>query len=201
VTIRRLFVAVTPSAAASADLGAVVDGLHVSQANRPGHSTRLAARDRWHVTVVFLGDVAEERVDGAADAIRAAAAELAPFELRLAGGGTFGRGSRAILWSGLDGDVDQLRQLSTAVRRELRRARLPFDRKPLRAHLTLSRPGDRVAPDEVRADVATLAGHRGPLWSVADVQLMVSELEQTATGPAPRYTPVATIALVTPSGR
>jgi len=36
---------------------------------------------------------------------------------------------------------------------------------------------------------------------VADVQLMVSEMEQTATGPALRYTPVATIALVTPSGR
>ena len=107
MTIRRLFVAVTPSAAAIADLGAVVDGLHVSQANRPGHSTRLAARDRWHVTVVFLGDVPEERVDGAADAIQAGTAELAPFELRLAGGGTFGRGSRAILWSGLDGDVDR----------------------------------------------------------------------------------------------
>jgi len=201
VDTRRLFVAVTPSPAAIADLGAVVDGLHVSRANQPGHSTRLAARDRWHVTVVFLGDIPSDRVVAAADAVRAAVADLGPFELNLAGGGTFGRGSRAILWSGLGGDVDQLRQLSLSVRRELRRAHLPFDRKPLRAHLTLSRPGDRVAPEQVKADVATLAGHYGPTWSVDDVQLMVSEMEQTATGPAPRYTPVATIALATPAGR
>jgi 2'-5' RNA ligase len=198
VATQRLFVAVTPSPAAIADLGAVVDGLHVSRANQPGHSTRLAARDRWHITVVFLGDVPSVRVAAAADAVRAATTNLGPFELCLAGGGTFGRGSRAILWSGLGGEVDQLRQLSLAVRRELRRARLPFDRKPLRAHLTLSRPGDRVAREQVKADVATLAGHSGPMWSVVDVQLMVSEMEQTATGPAPRYTPVATIALATP---
>ena len=194
---QRLFVAVTPSAAAIEDLGAVVDGLHVSQANRPGHSTRLAARDRWHVTVVFLGDVPGDRVVAVADAVRAGTDGTGPFELRLAGGGTFGRGSRAILWSGLDGDVETLRQLSLTVRRELRRARLPFDRKPLRAHVTLSRPGDRVAPDLVKADVATLAGHSGPMWTVADVQLMASEMEQTGTGPVPRYTPVVTIALPT----
>lgn len=190
----RLFVAVSPSAEAVADLGAVVDGLEVSRANQPGHSTRLAPRDRWHITLAFLGDVPTAKAT-AAEAAITSAATVAAFPLCFAGGGTFCRGRSAILWCGVDGDRASLRLLGDSLRRALRRARLPYDRKPLRPHLTISRPGARVPPDAIAADVATLTGYRGPLWTVDHVQLMVSEMEQTATGPQPRYTPVATVPL------
>jgi 2'-5' RNA ligase len=188
-------VAVTPPPAAVDHLGAVVDSLEVSRANQPGHSTRLAARDRWHVTVVFLGDVAELRLTDVGEALAAAATGTDPFGLRFAGGGLFGRGRRAILWSGLAGDVAALRTLSTAARAALRRARLPYDRKPLRPHLTISRPGARVDADALRRDVATLQEYEGPEWLVDTVELMRSDMDQRPTGPVPRYTPVTTVPL------
>jgi RNA 2',3'-cyclic 3'-phosphodiesterase len=189
---RRLFVSVDPTAEAVAHLGSTVDTLEVSKANAPGHSTRLAARNRWHITLAFLGDVRTDRVDRAAEAVeRAVAAVEGPITLSLAGGGTFrGRGGQTILWGGLSGDIAALRRLAVAVRRELRRSRLPHDAKPVRPHLTLARPGDRVAPELVAADVATLSAYAGPEWTVDAVHVVDSVL-----GPNPVYTRLASISM------
>jgi 2'-5' RNA ligase len=185
--VRRLFVAVDPPLEAVSHLGEVVDTLAVSRANAPGRSTRLAARDRWHVTLVFLGDVNEDRVEDASAAVsRAAAVASGPIRLCFASGGKFGRGKFTILWAGIGGDIAALRTLVAATRRELRRSRLPRDDKPFRPHLTIARPGDRVEPDLIAADVATLASYAGPEWTADAVHLVASEL-----GPRPRHTRIA----------
>jgi 2'-5' RNA ligase len=183
VEVRRLFVCVDPSPEAVEHLGAVVDTLAVAQANTEGHSTRLAARDRWHVTLAFLGDVRVDRIDRVSAAIDRASADLEPVTVRFAGGGTFGRGRFSILWAGLDGDVAGLRQASAAVRRELRRNRVHFDARPFRPHLTISRPGGRVDRDQLAGDVAILSAYVGPQWTVEASHLVASEL-----GPRPVYT-------------
>jgi 2'-5' RNA ligase len=192
---QRLFVALDPTPEALAHLGAVVDSLEVSRANAPGHSTRLTSRDSWHITVAFLGDVPTDRVPAAVEAMRASASRAAPLRLAFAGGGTFGRGRSAILWAGVDGDLPGLRRLGGSLRRDLRRARLPFDAKPLHAHLTISRPGERVSREQVAADVETLSSYVGPAWTADAMYLKVSEIQQTPSGPKPRYTSIATATL------
>ncbi|MEV0394495.1 2'-5' RNA ligase family protein [Polymorphospora rubra] len=102
--------------------------------------------------------------------------------LRLAGGGRFGRGRFTVLWVGLDGDVDALALVSDAVRTELTRARVPYDRRPLRPHLTLARPGERLTRAAVNADLVELAGYVGPWWPLAEMVLMRSH-----PGPRPTY--------------
>jgi 2'-5' RNA ligase len=191
----RLFVAIDPSPEALTHLGAVVDTLEVSRANAPGHSTRLTSRDSWHITVAFLGDVPADRVPAAVEAMRASASRATPMRLAFASGGTFGKGRSAILWAGLDGDVPGLRRLGGSLRRDLRRARLPSDAKPLHPHLTISRPGERVSREQVAADVETLSGYVGPEWTADAMYLMVSEMQRTDSGPKPRYTSIATAPL------
>jgi 2'-5' RNA ligase len=203
---RRMFVAVSPPDEAVTHLGIVVDSLEVSRADAPGSSTRVAPRDRWHVTLAFLGDVPVTRIDTATHALSRAVAyddgtspgEGATSTIRvcLAGGGTFGRGRFTILWCGLGGDIAALRRLAAGVRTELRRAHLPFDRKGFRPHLTISRPGGRVAPRAVAADVATLDAYAGPLWTVEAVHLVASDIEHGATGPVPRYTRLSSVPLL-----
>lgn len=202
VAEQRLFVAIDPPPAAVADLAAIVDTLEVSRANAPGRSTRVAARSRWHVTLAFLGAVPGRRVDEAAVAVTRAVATTTGagrpigvatpslITVRFAGGGTFGRRRFAILWAGIDGDVAALSALSASVRDELRRARLPYDAKQFRPHLTLARPGDRISPESLDADVATLSSYVGPWWTVDAVHLVASEL-----GPDPKHTRLATVAL------
>ena len=176
-----------PPAGACDDLERQLAGLHVASAASRGVNTRLARRDTWHVTLAFLGEVAEERGPDAALAIERAvtawrAAAPGPPQLLLAGGGRFGRGRFTVLWVGVDGDREALAGLSRQVRRELKRDRLPYDDRPLKPHLTIARPGDRLDKAAVEADRAALANYRGPAWPVQSVQLVRSHL-----GPKPWY--------------
>ena len=139
----RLFAAVYPPASAVDHLVTFVSALRVGVASAAGVNTRLARPDTVHVTVAFLGDVADERLDAVTEALGRAVDGPAP-SVRLAGGGRFGRGKFTVLWTGLDGDVDALRGLAGAARRSLKKARLPYDDRPWKPHLTIARPGDRL---------------------------------------------------------
>jgi 2'-5' RNA ligase len=156
----------------------------VTAAADRGVNTRLARRETWHVTLAFLGEVADDRASRATTALERIAAgwQRDPPELRLAGGGRFGRGRFTVLWVGVGGDQDELIRLGRLVRRELRHERLPVDDRQFKPHLTVARPADRVDRAAVDADRDTLAAYAGPAWRVSQVDLMRSYL-----GPVPRY--------------
>ncbi|HEY8453766.1 MAG: RNA 2',3'-cyclic phosphodiesterase [Micromonosporaceae bacterium] len=180
----RLFVAVYPTEEALEHLAAAVSRLRLGAAAASGVNVRLTARPLWHVTLAFLGEVADERVRVAEEAVREGvrswlAGGGRPPALRLAGGGRFGRRRFTVMWVGLQGEVDQLRSLGDAVRAHLRRSRVDYDRKPLRPHLTFARPGDRLPEADLTADLATLAGYEGPGWTVDQVYLVRSHLGPT----------------------
>ncbi len=181
----RLFVAAYPPPAAVEHLAAAIGELHVVRV-----AARVSRVDTWHVTLAFLGEVPAERLPVAADAVSLAAQVTAPLRLRVAGGGSFGRGRTSVLWAGLAGAVPELVELAGATRRALGRARLPYDRKPVRPHLTLARPGERVPGEQLAQDVAVLDGYRGPEWTLDRILLVSSEL-----GPVPRYQVVHEAAL------
>jgi 2'-5' RNA ligase len=176
---QRLFVAVDPPGYAVEHLAKTVAGLHVAEA-----AAGLAASERWHVTLAFLGDVTDDRVVRAHRALSRAAGGpgARPAALRVSGGGTFrGRGG-AVLWAGIAGDVAGLTRVARAVKRELRQERFTLERRQYRPHLTIARPGYRLAADLVTADVETLAGYHGPDWPADQIHLVRSYL-----GPRPRH--------------
>ncbi|MEV4620891.1 RNA 2',3'-cyclic phosphodiesterase [Asanoa sp. NPDC049573] len=180
----RLFVAAYPPAGAVADLAAFVSGLRVGRAAAAGVNTRLARPETYHLTLAFLGEVADERLADVEVAVGRAVDRVPPPvpEVALAGGGRFGRGAFTLMWVGVTGDLDPMRALHKGLRRELKRARLPYDERPWKPHLTLARPGDRLPRAEVDADRAALNDYEGPRWPVRELVLMRSQL-----GPNPTY--------------
>lgn len=188
----RLFVAIYPPEPALAHLAGTVAGLNLGRAHASGINVRLAPVGRWHVTVAFLGDVEADRVPDAAQAVGRAAADwhAAAPQLRLAGGGRFGRGAFTIVWAGIAGDVAPLAALARSLRHRLKRARLPFDPKPFRPHLTLARPGTRLPAADVVEDLAALRTYEGPSWTVGELRLVRSQ-----PGPNPVYETLAAVKL------
>jgi len=192
----RLFVAVYPPVEAVHDVTAQVATLRIGKLAESGVNVRLTRPETYHVTLAFLGEVDPERLPDVHAAITRASTTWHPRDERVlprvsfAKGGQFGLGKFTVLWLGLAGDVPALTTLAQAVRRELRRARLPYDRKPFRPHLTIARPGERVTADDVAADRALLADYRGPTWPVTEMVLVRSYL-----GPRPRYERLATWSL------
>jgi 2'-5' RNA ligase len=190
-----LFVAVYPSKEALDDLEAAVSRLRLGAAAGSGTNVRLTARPLWHVTLAFLGEVPDERVAVAQSALQAGVSRWRavgddPPALQLAGGGRFGRRRFTVIWVGLRGDVEGLRSLGNAVRRELRRGRVRFDPKPMRPHLTFARPGDRLPEQDLGADLATLDRYEGPGWTVREVHLVRSH-----PGPKPVHEPLTCVPL------
>ena len=150
----------------------------------PG-APRWGAADRWHLTLLFLGDVPADRLPALVDRAAAAVDGTPAMTLRLAGGGRFGSLRRPqVAWAGLDGDVVPLVDLAVRLTAVARSLRLAVEERPFRPHLTLGRwrPG-RPADGAV---VERLADYRGPAWPVTEVRLLDSHL-----GAQPSYDTVA----------
>jgi len=67
---------------------------------------RLVRPELVHVTIKFLGDVPEAKVERVKEAL--AAVKLAPFTARVAGMGAFPGRSVRVVWLGLEGDFSPL---------------------------------------------------------------------------------------------
>jgi 2'-5' RNA ligase len=172
----RLFVAAEPSPEAVSALRRRVEALGAV----PG--ARWVPAERWHLTLAFLGEVAEQREPAVAAALSAVTA--APLRLRLAGAGTFPpRGRPSVLWVGLGGDVPALEGLARAVRRAVRGAGVRLERRPYRPHLTVARFRGQAA--DGAAAVSALADLDGPDFVVDRFALVRSRL-----GPQPSHEPL-----------
>jgi 2'-5' RNA ligase len=172
----RLFVAAFPPPPVLDDFVSHVSTLACGAPQPPGGSLRLVPPERVHLTLTFIGDVPDERLPVAQNAVEAGVGpgpRKVP-RLRIGGGGRFGRGRFTVMWAGIRGDTTALNDLVTDVRRALRSARVPFDVKAYRPHVTVARPGDRLAAEQVAADLAALGTYEGPEWPVESIDLVCS---------------------------
>jgi RNA 2',3'-cyclic 3'-phosphodiesterase len=190
----RLFVGVAPPAAALDDLDAACAPLRPSRAD-----LRWTSRELWHVTLAFLGEVAEEKLVQLLPRLERGARRHVSFGLRLAGAGAFPSPARAnVLWSGLAGDRKALGELAMSVSAGARRAGAPppDEGRRYRPHVTLARCR---APVDVRPIVAEMSQYQGPVWAVEEIYLIRSTLAHETGGGQPRYEPLGSWKLRSPS--
>jgi 2'-5' RNA ligase len=156
----RLFVAVPLSEPARAAVADVVDAIRAGEPE--GRGVRWVRLDGLHITLRFLGPTSEARVADVSAAVASAAAEVAPFSIRIAGADAFPPvGRPRTLWLDLDRGVDELAALATRLDDALATSGWERERRPFRAHLTLARA------DGVRAGPATVAALRAAAAELA----------------------------------
>jgi 2'-5' RNA ligase len=176
-----MFVAVVPPAEAVEHLDAFLE------VRRDAAAYRWATAEQLHVTLAFLADVPDRRLDDLVERLGRAASRRHPFAAGVAGGGAFPNAGRArVLWAGLDLDDDgrtELSRMATGARAAASRAGVPVDGQRFRAHVTIARLGH---PEEVSSWVRLLDSYRGPTWTVERMTLVASYLGE---GPRkrPRY--------------
>jgi 2'-5' RNA ligase len=166
----RLFTAVVPPEREIDRLGRAVEGIRAT----PG--LRWVPPAQWHLTLTFLGELAEPALPGLLERLARAAARTTAFPLRLAGAGTFPRRPvRArVLHVGVDGDVDALRRLAERSTAAARRSGAQVDDRGYRPHLTLAR--GRGPGADARPALAVLAAYVGEPWQVTAFRLVRSTL-------------------------
>lgn len=103
---------------------------------------RFLARDTYHLTLAFLGDIDDAEITRAMDALDEAVDKLRESEASILlspdGLGKFGRPQDATLWLGI-AKTPALEALAINLRNALRVRDLPFDDKSFLPHITLGR--------------------------------------------------------------
>ena len=147
-----------------------------------------------HITLAFLGQVADDRLEVAAAAARAAAAGCGPFDLTVDHAGRFPQAGRPrAVWLGVGAGKDQLERLALAVGRELRERGFGLEDRPFAPHLTLARVRPGANGPEWRTVAAAVNALTVPQLPVRVDRIAVVESRLSSTGP--RYVTRADVPL------
>jgi 2'-5' RNA ligase len=149
----------------------------VATAVEPARSVRVGLRweqrERYHLTLQFLGPVRE--LAPVVEGLAAAVADREPFSFRLGGAGAFPKPGRArVVWIGAAVGGDELVRLAGAIAGGLKPVGYEPDRQAFHPHLTVAR---LKVPDNV-ADVLAAMGSEavGEAFTVGELVLYESRL-------------------------
>ena len=141
---------------------------------------RWTRPEQVHLTLKFLESVAEDGLEQLGDRLEGALGQHASFSVEAKGCGAFpSRRRPQVIWVGLDGADEPLRQLHGAVSREATPFCEETDRKRFVAHLTIGRVKGRRARIFRALGEALLDVQPEPQfgsWKVREVKLMRSHL-------------------------
>jgi 2'-5' RNA ligase len=147
----------------------------------PGVRVSWEREEKLHITLKFLGEIAQSRLQTLAGAASQAVRSTKPFTLALEGAGAFpSRGLPRILWLGITDASGLLAQLQGNLEEECERAGFAREERPFRPHLTIARIR---APQAARklARVHQESGFEAMGFSVNELVLMRSELGKSGS--------------------
>lgn len=160
-----------------------------------GFPVKWVETENLHLTLVFLGATAPDKVPDVLEAMRTAAAGTGPFTARVHGLGIFPDPHRTqIVWVGLEEGVERLGRLQQALSAALAPLGFKPENRPFRPHLTLGRVRDRASSGEREAlgrAVVSLDGGPGRSFNVDALHLIKSQLNREG----PVYTVIGSVVL------
>jgi len=130
-------------------------------------SVRWTARDNFHLTLVFVGEIDAQMCAAMQPAIHDVARKYAPMLLKMGGFGVFPNWrSPRVVWLGLQEQSGQLLVMQRDLVAVLRPFGLKEDARPYHPHLTLG----YVRPDENAARQTAMALRQVQLGKIASAQ-------------------------------
>ena len=187
----RLFVAAEIGEALAGRAAELIQELQKRAADSaPRAKVTWLTPDRLHITIRFIGEVDDARATAIGDAIESPLG-VEPFDLTLAGVGTFPKGRPPrVLWVGVEQGSEGVMAAEREVSARLARLGIPGEARPYIPHLTLARVRD---PGGLRPAslLDGLEGRRLGTTRIDAITLFQSRLSPQG----PRYVPLSRTAL------
>lgn len=137
----------------------IADRLESLCADIPGLAWRTRAQ--YHLTLAFIGQVDEAKARDIDSELGRIVAP--PFEMALAGTGSFGGREPSAVWAGVEAPPDLVR-LAAGCARAIRQAGAPLDARAYRPHVTLAYCHGASTHDVARFLESTGALRTGTFW-------------------------------------
>lgn len=100
---------------------------------------RTSPAEQIHITLRFIGDIDESKVDTVEDCVRRAVSGIGPFNIKVSGAGAFPKRERpSVVWIGAS-PQREMAAIADRIGDNLRRAGIDFDGKPFKSHITVGR--------------------------------------------------------------
>jgi RNA 2',3'-cyclic 3'-phosphodiesterase len=133
--------------------------------------------ENLHLTLKFLGEVPESRVEELGGMMSEAAVESRPFDLFLEGAGGFpSMSSPRILWVGVREPLDPVRKLHQNMEDVLYGGGFPREGRAYHPHVTVGRVRKRIIGRQVERISAALVGKRFGIAHAGSYRLYESRL-------------------------
>ncbi len=172
----RLFVAVCLSSDIRDRLAAAQDRLRRVQAD-----VSWVRAENIHVTLKFLGDTEEKRLERIRPALAEVARASAPFSMEVAGVGSFGGRVPRVIWVGVREGAERIVRLASQVETALARVGFPKERRSFTAHLTLGRVRSSRNAEALLTAVREAEADTFGSITATQFELMQSELRPTGS--------------------
>jgi 2'-5' RNA ligase len=147
----RLFIAIDIDDSVLASVTKLQQQIRDRMKNRNG--LKWVAPELMHLTLKFLGEVDESRIEEITDAIAIVCLEKKVFEFELSVVGTFGRPAK-VLWLGSEKQSAELAALAASIEQGLSELLFEKETRPFSAHLTLARIKDNGVDKNLRRVVS-----------------------------------------------
>jgi 2'-5' RNA ligase len=187
----RLFVAIVPPDDVLDHLAEHVEPRRLADEQAAG-DVRWTDRHQWHVTLAFLADVPEWRLDDLTAALASTAARHPSPLLQLTGAGAFPNAySARVLYTSVEQVRGDLGKVVSGIRTACNGVGATPDGTRFHAHVTLGR---FRRPTEATRWIRAFDAYEGPVWKATEVALVESHLGE-GRGRRPRYEVLATAPL------
>jgi 2'-5' RNA ligase len=163
----------------------------LKELERSGADIKLVEPQNLHITLKFLGDTGEEKIEGIGRAMEESVRGIAPFEVRFRGLGAFPNSrSVRVVWVGLQG-AEPLARISSKLDEELSGLGFAREQRGFSPHITLGRVR---APHRWGSLPAILDSHADADLGAMRVERL--SLKKSVLGPrGPTYSTVLEAAL------
>jgi 2'-5' RNA ligase len=149
---------------------------------------RWCTEQQLHLTLKFLGEARDEQLSAVCDALAAAAADIEPFPLRLAGLGCFPapRNPR-VLWCGVEDEAGGCARWLAAADPLLEELGFPRETREFHPHITLGRSKSSAGAGVIRRVLEEATPPPPREMTVGEIVLFESRLSPRGAQYTPRF--------------
>lgn len=164
---------------------------------KSGAQVKWVEPQNIHLTLKFLGEVDQQKLEKIAEAMKITAADKKTFYLRVCSIGAFPKiNFPRIIWVGIDKGDNETKEIAEELEGKLAKLGIPEEDRPFSSHITIGRTKSTLNRDGLIRELAAAED----ILKTEDLEFKVQGItlfQSTLTPKGPVYTPLKTADLIT----